>query len=471
MEVTNSMSLTRVTPKAFAIGERHIVVILAILAFLLSGSPKLHISVGAPLYAVDIIVLYLFMKSKRKAHFRHRSYAKTIVHLLGAYLLFVILGELRGGFVYGRPLDSIYILCRSCLAVSIAYIVPRQVQTLSDLRILLKGILLGLLLSAAIAVLYSIPQTRGIADGIFSIKTLTPNSDQLAGVANSYYDDVFEGSYRGRTLLGASTFSSGVMAALWPLIFMCSALLPDKGFWKYASKAGLCLLPLGILATYGRSAWLSVILVTASSLLWGSVRGRIKLLFGILISGLLIASLGAGAITENLPLVNRVVDKTQVTIEYGAEKESEAERFLAYVEPFEHVTKYPSFLLAGSGVAQRRWGGNAYGEALSASHAIPGMSYYAYGVGGAICQIGFMLLSFRLISRRLQQASQHLRVMTWIWRSLLACWFGLLPWWCFGHGIVTAPRGAMVFFLFLGTVLACDQIFTVLCAQADSKSL
>ena len=451
--------------------QRNLLMLLGIVMFLLSGVPKLRIAVGVPLYIVDFIILYLLEKTARKKQIRYSGLSRQLVGLLSLYCVFVVLGELRGGWVYGMPLESAYTLFRVCMAISLTYIIPRQVQNLSELKVVLKGLCAGLLLSALIAILYSLPATRSLTDVLFSIKAIAPDGDRIVGVANAVYDSSFEGNYRGRSLLGASTFSSGVMAMLWPALFMSSTLLPTSRLWNYLSKAALILLPLGILATYGRSAWLSVVLVTVAITIWGSARGRAKLLLCFLLVSLILAPLGIDMLTSKLPLVNRVVKKTQVTIEHGAEKESEAERFLAYVEPFSHVIRHPSFLIAGSGSAQRKWGGNLYGEAESASHAIPGMAYYAYGVGGAVCQIGFIVLLFRLILRRLQQAKRRAPSLAWIWRSLLCCWFGLLPWWCFGHGIVSAPRGAMAFFLFIGIVLACDRIFRSLCAQLErSKS-
>ena len=72
---------------------------------------------------------------------------------------------------------------------------------------------------------------------------------------------------------------------------------------------------------------------------------------------------------RSLPLVGRIADKVQLTIEEPTANESEAERFLAYIEPFSHVIKYPSFFLEGTGAAQRKWSGNLYEEADTASHA------------------------------------------------------------------------------------------------------
>lgn len=447
--------------------RRALLVVVALFAFILSGMPKLRVVAGMPLYAIDFIVLYLLIKTGYKQKVRYRGFARILVNLLSYYAVFVALGELRGGLVYQMPLEMTYMLFRLAMALSLTYILPRQIQSLAELKYVVKGLCLGLLLSATIAILYSLPATRGLTDTVFSIKALAPDGDQIAGAADLINNNNFEGNSRGRTLIGVSTFSSGVMAALWPFVFMGSALLPQKGFWNHLRKVAFVVLPLGILATYGRSAWLSVVLVLIAIVVWGSARARAKLVLCLLLASLTLAPLGVDMLTSKFPLINRVVRKTQVTIEHGAERESEAERFLAYIEPFEHVVKHPSFLLIGSGAAQRRQGGNAYGEAESASHAIPGMAYYAYGAGGALCQIGFMFFALRLVTRRLQQAKRHLPSLTWIWRSLIGCWFGLLPWWCFGHGIVTAPRGAMVFFLFIGLILACDQIFTTLCAQAE----
>ena len=432
--------------------------ILTTLVFLLSGMPKLRIVIGAPIYAVDLIIFYLLIKTPKTQSLNYGGTARLITQLASGYIVLMVLGELYGGWVYGRYFDSIYMLFRCYLAASIIRIVPRQVKNLEVLKLLLKGLCIGLFISAVISILYSFPSTRWLTDYIFSVKMLAPDGEQvLAG--NNVYDAAYGGGYRGRNLIGTSTFTSGVMALLWPLVFMSKKLFRSDVFWNRLSIVTLCVAPLAILATYGRTAWLSVIFVLLSILILGSDRGKLHILLGILVASLLFGQVGLDSITAKLPLVNRIVTKTQIVAASGAENESEAERFHAYVEPFEHVLRHPSFFFVGTGVAQRKFDGNALEEATTASHAIPAMAYYAYGVGGAFCQIGFMLCSFKLIYCRLRQARKKLPCLAWMWQSLLAAWCGLFPWWCFAHGLVSQPRGAMVFFLYLGILLSCEHIY------------
>jgi hypothetical protein len=439
--------------------QRSVVIVTAILAFLLSGMSRLNLNFGFPLYATDLVILFLVLKSFGKEKVIWIGHTHQIIRLLTAYFCLTILGELHGALVYGKTLESAYMLLRVCLAIAITFVIPKQIQSLDSLKLLLKGVLLGLILTASLSVCFSFPFTRELIEPIFSIKMIVPNSDQIVNVSNTYYEAVYNGSYRGLTLLGASTTSAGVMATLWPLTIMGLYLFRSDNLWRKICIIAIVIIPLGILSTYGRFAWTSVVLVTFSFLLWNSIKGRATLALVLLCVSLLIVKVGADSISENLPLVNRIVAKTQVITESPTLRESEAERFLAYTEPFSHVMRHPSFFFIGSGIAQRRWGGNVFEEATTASHAVPGMAYYAYGFGGTFCQVGIMLTTFRLIYSRLKQSKRNFPGLSWIWRVLLASWCGLLPWWCFGHGIVTEPRCAMVFFFFIGVILACDQIF------------
>jgi hypothetical protein len=127
-------------------------------------------------------------------------------------------------------------------------------------------------------------------------------------------------------------------------------------------------------------------------MMWSPGKGRVKIAFWFTVITLMFLQVG---LESNLFMVDRIIKKTGVALTAPLEGESERERFLAYVEPFQHVVDNPAFMMAGTGAANRKWGGNLYGEALSASHAVFAISYYAYGVGGSICQILMMVTSFR----------------------------------------------------------------------------
>ncbi len=424
------------------------VLVLGIIAFLLSGMPKVRVVVGAPLYFVDALILYLVLATSGSRPIKYRGLSKRLITLVGLYFFFMILSELHGILVYGQYFDSFYLLFRFAMACSLPFVIPKVVRSLRDLAVVLKGLCAGLSLSALLAIFYSLPFTRGIARAVFSIRTICPVSEsELAQTADAL---------RGQTLIGTSTFSSGVMAMLWPLLYMGSALYRRVARWKYLFMAALLALPVGIIATYGRSAWLSVVLVFGSMMLWGGGKGRMKTVFVAIVFALIVAQIG---IDSKSLRVDIVVNKTERTINTPLEDENERARFMAYVDPFRHVAKYPIFFMVGTGAARRKCGGNAYEEGKFASHTVPAMAYYTCGVGGAICHILILVTIFRLCYHRLSHAGRMLPSMVWIWRALLASCFGMLPWWLFGHGAISQPRGAMVYFLFIGIILACDQIY------------
>ena len=424
--------------------------VLFLIAFFLSGMPKIRVVFGAPLYFVDACIALLFIFALQSRSPRYMNPAGLLVITACGYWAFILLGELRGAAVYGALIDSVYMLLRFSLAVSLIYSLPRLVASEYALSFVIKGLTIGLLLSGLLAIAYSLPFTRSLAVSIFSISLINPVE------VRGYILDIEE-SLRGQTLIGTSTFSSGVMALLWPLLYMGEALFKSSARWLWLGRVAMVIAPLGILATYGRTAWLSVVLVLCSALLWGSKTKRVLVFFWLFVVGGIAMQLGG--VNSELLMLDRLVKKTEVVLEGEIQGESERERFMAYVEPFYHLLEYPSFFFSGTGAAQRRFGGNEYGEGDTASHAVPAMAYYAYGFIGSICQFAFMFVTFRVCYKRMSHARKVLPSLLWMWRSLLGAWCGLLPWWLFAHGPVSQPRGAMAFFLFLSLVLVCERIY------------
>lgn len=418
--------------------------------FLLSGVPKIRVVFGAPLYFVDAFIALLFVLAIQAKSPRYMNPAGVIAITALAYWLFILMGELRGAAVYSSFIDSVYMLIRFTLAVSLVFSLPRLISSEYALSFVVKGLVVGLVLSGLLAIFYSLPFTRSFAVAVFSISFINP-------VEVRQYILEIEESLRGQTLIGTSTFSSGVMAVLWPLLYMGEALFKSSIRWLWLGRFAMVIAPLGILATYGRTAWLSVVLVLCSALLWGSKTKRVLVIFWVLTVGFIAAQLGG--VGSDLLMLDRLVKKTEVVLEGEIQGESERERFMAYVEPFYHVMEYPSFFLTGTGAAQRKFGGNEYKEGDTASHAVPAMAYYAYGIGGSICQFIFMFAVFRLCFKRMNHSRIAMPSLVWMWRSLLGAWCGLLPWWAFAHGPVSQPRGAMVLFLFLSLVLVCERIY------------
>ncbi len=429
-------------------GVRLSVIVLTAVAFLLSGMPKARVVFGAPLYLVDGLILWLVLLTSNSRPLRFRGLSSQLYHWIWAFAFFMVLGELRGILVYGHIFDSVYLLMRFCLAISLVTLVPKTICSIYDLAFVVKGLCAGLSLSALLSILYSLPFTRFIARAVFSIKTICP-------VAESGIVDSAE-ALRGQTLIGTSTFSSGVMGLLWPIIYMGSALFRKLSVWRPWVMVALFIVPIGIVTTYGRSAWLSVALVFSSMMLWGGAGSRLKSLFVVLALGGILVQVGLNTQTARVDIV---VSKTERTIQNPLGDENERHRFLAYVDPFRHLVRNPSFLLAGTGEARRKWGGKLYGGGSYASHTTLAQAYFSYGVGGAVSQVFLLVTLFRLCLQRMRHANRFMALYVWGWRALLGACFGGLPWWLFGHGIISQPRGAMVYYLFIGLVLAYDRIY------------
>ncbi len=431
-----------------------------VLACLLLAAPKANLSLaGVPLYAVDGLIAVILVRVLSRPP-RHLNVMRPIPGLAAAFLTLILLSELRGAVTYSLPFGWLYMALRFTLAVSLAYTLPRILVSPGSARTVIAGLAVGMVLASATVILYSLPATRGLTlRTIFAWRALCPESRTLIAKTTDFYGA--DAVIRGRSLIGAATFTSGVLASLWPLALLLQDMhAPVRRGWGVVMRLAVTMAPVAILATYGRTAWLSVTLVLL--VLVSDVRNG-------LIRGLSLAAVAFVVILHIVPtrydwrMVERVVVRTEQTFVAPTKDVSDRERFFSYVEPFVHLVEHPSWLLVGAGRTGQRLVRRAdlrtpllFDEGSRATHSAFSIAYYAFGLPAALCHILLMSFAFRYILSSRRQARGTPDYATW--NVLLAAWCGLLPWWLFGHGCVGEPRGAMVFFLMYGLLLAYGQI-------------
>ncbi len=432
--------------------------LLGFFIFVLLFSPRARIpSIGIPLYMVDGLLVLLFFTALWMPAIAWRQ-LRPIPLLAGIYTIFVCLSEANGLISYGAFAESAYMMGIFCLAIALVYIVPKMLRTPDNLVVMFKGVLISLLLTSIIVILYSFGATRPVvANSIFAWDFLNPGAERYLEILQM---TTGEGATRGTSLIGASTITAGFLGTMWPLTFL-AARWPGIGRrWQHFAVLVSVLAPLGLLATYGRTAWLIVIVIGIMAGIFGFGGGRRKAF--ILASFCLLIVYLYGE-QSDLFMMDRLTVRTKATINAPLGNPEERERFASYFEPFGHLLENPTWLIFGVGRTGERLvsrGGletQLFDEMTLATHSAFAMAYYAFGLPSAICQVLLMLSALRLILRRLKDCGKD-RQQQLIWQVLLMTWSGLLFWWLSGHAAVGEPRGAMLFFFWFGLLLAFSRL-------------
>jgi hypothetical protein len=441
--------------------------------FLLFGAPKARVVVaGAPLYLIDVLLAMLLLVALNNRGLPNRG-SNQIPLLVGVFFSMVCLSEIHSAIVFGTPAASLYMVFRFGLAASLAFTMPRLLDSGEILSAAMKGLVAGALFSATVTILYSLPATRPlVTNTVFSTDFLAPETESLSR-ALAYYSA--EAGVRGRSLLGAATFTSGVLGAVWPLVLFARKVFSNEARWLTAATIGALIVPIAILMTYGRTAWLSVIVVSSVLLAGRSSGGRRTVLLLVAVTAVIVHL--AGWRSEVL-MVDRVVNKTRVTFQDPTFGKAERERTLSYTEPFEHLTENPLWLVVGSGRSSARLSrrGRLGGELLvnegaRATHSTFSITYYSFGMVAAVSILLSVALIGRMLYSRIQGAARtYGGVDRETWQLLLASWAGLGIWMLAGHGVGGEPRGTMVFFLITGLTLAANRVQLAWQRDGESRS-
>nr|MDU9045610.1 O-antigen ligase family protein [Candidatus Electrothrix aestuarii] len=441
---------------------------LVVFAFFILAAPKLRATVGPiPLYFHNILLSLLLIKATQMPRIKP---LRPLAGLVSLYLFFIYLGELHAILIYGSVFEPIYMMGEFTLSLALFFLVPRVVKDTESVAMVLKALTAGMLCASAVTIMYSLPFTRPfVMKTILSYDFLVPAAEslarrtlQLAGV---------DGAARGYSLLGVSTFTTGVLGIAWGYSFLAAKWPGIYGKWKMLAQLASIVTPVAILMTYGRAAWLTVIVISGIALFFGFAGSRRNTL--LMLTGLAITVSWVGWDSEAL-MVSRVVNKTNQALENPSEESNLNIRILSYTQPLSHLSDNPLWLFFGTGRSgsKMRSHGDIGAElrdlAGLSKHSAFAMAYYNYGLFAAILHVFLMLTGLRFILSRLKKSPPtgvHYYKITW--QAFLLNWIGLLMWWLPGHAVVSDTRGSMHMFLFYGLMMACDRIFT---EQTDEEN-
>ncbi len=440
---------------------------LCLFVFLLTALQLARVKIGPiPIYFVEAILVILIMRTPKTKVAVLSKNSSRILTSSKVFFLFVVLGELRGAISYNFILPAVYQIFRYGLGVYLIFLLPRIVRTKHQFQVILKAVVLGMLVTGGLSIISSLPPTRPIAKIIFSNSIINPSEGKgLTRYSMVRGDDR---AVRGTSLIGPATFTGAYLCTLWPLGLLAYRMLSSARKWKRVALLVCIVVPIGALVTYSRSSWFGISSIVCMIGLLGFSGNRRILFLAITIIFLIVSQIG---LNSSFLYMERIENRTTATFNDPLASGDVRERFLSYTQPLSHLFQNPSWLIAGAGSAGDKMADRGsidrliYDQEKLATHSAISWAYYGFGLPGAMCHIFLMLFAFNLIRRNIRYARQTQSEEIKAWQAFLAVWLGgLLPWWSFGHGVVSTARGSMFFFFIIALFITYDQL------QSDPKT-
>lgn len=441
---------------------------LFIMIVILLTAPKMRIAIGpAPLYMIDGVIAVLFVYASKTSK---APALKPLSSLVVVWLIFVWIGELMGLITYGAVLEPFYLIGRFSLGISLFFTVPRVVKTPEAVNLILKAIVVSLIFTSIVTIMYSLGATRPLIVKLFF------SHDFLVPTAERYAQEILERAgavpaSRGQSLIGVSTMTTGFLGVMWGFSFLAGKWPRFNGGWRKAGHIASMIVPIAMLMTYGRAAWLTVMVIGAMAFLWGFAKGRWNIFILAVCLSIVIYKVGW---RSEIFMVNRVLEKSDKAIENPLA--TVPKRLQSYTEPFSHLVDHPSWLVAGTGrVGQKlRMRGTITNQVFDlaglSNHSGFGMAYYCYGFVAAVIHTLIIFFGFRLIWFRLKRAPKKGAPLYQItWQAFLMAWMGMLLWWLPGHAMISKGRGVILFFFFYGFMAAMNNLWTVQVGSRGSE--
>ncbi|MBY6069560.1 hypothetical protein KUW17_22680 [Leisingera aquaemixtae] len=434
--------------------------LFAVFVFVLVAVPKANLKIGPlPVYLTDVLIFLLLCSVQKLPPLprRRRLYSGTVSTLL----IIALASEVAGMIRFGTLLDSAYMMGRTALAFSVFFLAAAYVRTRGDIELLLKAIAAGVIVTASLMILSSLPATRGmVSDLVFSHRFLEPASDRL----QLRLDGAPERGIRGRTLVGVSILGATFINICWPFAALLLRWPWMIGKWRRIAFAACLLAPMGVLMSYSRGPLMASALVVIAVFFLGLRQMKRGILLPVAIGASIVFFIGIGS---QVFYFERLERSFGTMLESPYENTRESERSLAYSEPFTHAVQNPGFLLAGEGVAVRYTASGIRAEQHGqATHAVFAMAYYSYGLIAALLYISLIARAlFHVGTIALQRRRTLDKLLA---QPLFLSLVAIVPWAMFGHAAVSTPRGAMLLFLIIGLVSA-TSLFRVPARRRPSR--
>lgn len=420
--------------------------------FILVGVPRLNISIGPiPIYGIDLCILgAIYYGGLRRPPYLGLVPRSGLIMMI---LMLVILSELVAMVMTGTFIETPYIAGRLCLAIALFYLVNNLVTTKEALQAVLKAAVAGMLITAFLMAMTSLPGTRGAVSWLFGIEQLTPAGEDFFRI-NANLDR----GTRGQSLVGYNIISAWFVALIWPLSIALYRSELTSGIWKNIARVDCFLAPFGVLFAYSRGALLGMALMIAALLLFGEGRLKAQMAMAIIIVTSIIGFFGWDS---NVFYFERIERRTIATINNPLNNEMESERFGSYTAPFNLASNNPTIFAFGEGLTLDRvrgrgqWiihplfppqGGNI------ADHSVFAMATIKFGMLAAFCFLALHAFSVYTAYLEASYSRWNDGLARYFPQLVFASAFGMTAWLAFDKGIILQPRGTMMFLFIVGLI-------------------
>jgi len=439
------------------------ILLFCLFVFLLVTAPRAGIKVGPiPLYVIDLVIISLLAKTSTfQKLFRDRPIFSVSIFI---WFGFVISSELTGMFIFENHIETVYMIGRIILSLSIFFIAFNAINEIRDLEFVLIAVSVGLIISSVLMIMSSLPFTRSLVlNLVFSNSFLEP-----AAAQSSRFLTEGDTGIRGRTLVGVSIIAASFINICWPLAALLWRWPWNTGAWKYVGLMACVLAPMAVLMSYSRGPIVGTILMVVVTLTIGLRRVKTGVLFPVIAGFVVVLFVGA---SSQLFFFDRLTNRTEAMFDAPFEDKRESERTLAYFEPWHHMLENPRFILLGEGISVR-FSSSARvmpEQAGQATHAAFAMGYYAYGLTASI----LFLSMFVRGGLHVQQMKDQFRnsAAALLAPALILSMVGMAPWLVFGHAAISTPRGIMLFFLILGLIASLAKLQNLRWDQASKGTV
>lgn len=363
-----------------------------------------------------------------------------------ALTVFIIISEIFGLFQPNVSIEPIYSLIRTLLAVSIFFSARKLIVDYYDLRIVLLVVLVASCITGLLLIFTSIPATRGfLENNLFKFSFLEPATQ---GLLNKW-DGSVDKAIRGRSLVGVSIMSGYFIGFCWPLVlFLRNFSTSFLNVFKLnnAIVFGVLLLIVSVIMSYSRGPLLGLAISVLYLIYANKNNFRLIVLgFGVV----LFSAFYFIGFESEIFFFSRIVNSSEVAVSGSSEfGRSETERLNAYVEPFEKLIDHPELFLLGTG-----FGGDVYsdlGNENLADHAVFAKAIYGYGLIASL--LYFVILGYALLYTYNLTREKNNPLGYKLSKTLLLSILGIIPWFLFGHAIVSQVRGATLFYFLIALV-------------------
>ena len=427
---------------------------------LLTGFQLTRIKIGPlPIYFSEIFALFLLLKSFSNSKNIKPPANRQIPVYYTLFFIFIFIGEVHGAIAYGFFLPAIFQIYRYGLGVFLIFSLPRLIKTDEQFNILLRAVVIGIIITASLSIFSSLPVTRPFARICFS----NPFVDSSKARGLEKYDQMRgEQGVRGSSLIGPAPFTGAYLCILWPLSVLAHQRSKNNKKWKTLSAFASIIAPIGALMTYSRMSYLGIILILGVVALFGKSGSRKLPILFIIMASIVLGTIG---LHSKYFYFERIQNRTIATFDDPLSSADVSERFLSYTEAIKYFYGHPVYLFCGAGSAGDKMADRGevsaliYDQLSLPTHSAFAWSIYGFGLGGGLCQLALMMSSLILILKNILSVKRKKSDGQSTWPLLFAVWLGgLLPWWLFGHGVVSTARGAMFMAFIFSIFLVCEQL-------------